>query len=156
MSPANASGFRPAKGSGLESTAMAKPSVRRRGLCLSRTPLRGLPHAVATRSRLQATALSLDNRRAREDNLDNAIMLFRDDVRHRGTVIAFMGSAKDAIVVSDTPRLVDAATTPMVLKTVQSRRIDPKQLTPIASNLTKSWMPTTPSLQRQKLTHSRF
>jgi len=31
MSPANASGFRPAKGSGLESTAMAKPSVRPAG-----------------------------------------------------------------------------------------------------------------------------
>jgi hypothetical protein len=36
-------------------------------------------------------------------NLDNAIMLFRDDVRHRGTVIAFMGGANDAIVASDTP-----------------------------------------------------
>jgi hypothetical protein len=36
-------------------------------------------------------------------NLDNAFTLFRDDVRHRGTVIAFMGSANDAIVVSDTP-----------------------------------------------------
>ena len=36
-------------------------------------------------------------------NLDNAITLFRDDVRHRGTVIAFMGSANGAIVVSDTP-----------------------------------------------------
>ena len=36
-------------------------------------------------------------------NLDNAITLFRDDVRHRGTVIAFMGSATGAIVVSDTP-----------------------------------------------------
>ncbi len=36
-------------------------------------------------------------------NLDNAITLFRDDVRHRGTVIAFLGSANDAIVVSDTP-----------------------------------------------------
>ena len=35
--------------------------------------------------------------------LDNAITLFRDDVRHRGTVIAFMGSVNDAIVVSDTP-----------------------------------------------------
>ena len=33
----------------------------------------------------------------------NAITLFRDDVRHRGTVIAFMGSANGAIVVSDTP-----------------------------------------------------
>ena len=30
-------------------------------------------------------------------NLDNAITLFRDDVRHRGTVIAFMGSANGAI-----------------------------------------------------------
>jgi hypothetical protein len=36
-------------------------------------------------------------------NLDNAITLFRDDVRHRGTVIAFMGSANGATVVSDTP-----------------------------------------------------
>ena len=36
-------------------------------------------------------------------NLDNAITLFRDEVRHRGTVIAFMGSANSAIVVSDTP-----------------------------------------------------
>jgi hypothetical protein len=33
-------------------------------------------------------------------NLDNAITLFRDEVRHRGTVIAF--TAGD-IVVSDTP-----------------------------------------------------
>ena len=36
-------------------------------------------------------------------NLDNAITLFRDNVRHRGTVIAFMGSADGAIVVSETP-----------------------------------------------------
>jgi hypothetical protein len=36
-------------------------------------------------------------------NLDNAITLFRHDVRHRGTIIAFMESANDAIVVSDTP-----------------------------------------------------
>jgi hypothetical protein len=33
-------------------------------------------------------------------NLDNAITLFRDEVRHRGTVIAFTGGD---IVVSDTP-----------------------------------------------------
>ena len=36
-------------------------------------------------------------------NLDNAITLFRDEIRRRGTVIAFMGSANSAIVVSDTP-----------------------------------------------------
>jgi hypothetical protein len=36
-------------------------------------------------------------------NLDNAITLFRDEVRHRGTVIAFTGGANDGIVVSDTP-----------------------------------------------------
>jgi hypothetical protein len=36
-------------------------------------------------------------------NLDNAITLFRHEVRHRGTVIAFTGGANDGIVVSDTP-----------------------------------------------------
>jgi hypothetical protein len=36
-------------------------------------------------------------------NLDNAITLFRDEVRHRGTVIAFTGGANGGIVVSDTP-----------------------------------------------------
>ena len=44
-----------------------------------------------------------ENGQAIYANLDNAITLFRDDVRHRGTVIAFMGSVSDAIVVSDTP-----------------------------------------------------
>ena len=44
-----------------------------------------------------------ENGQAIYANLDNAITLFRDDVRHRGTVIAFMGSANGAIVVSDAP-----------------------------------------------------
>jgi hypothetical protein len=44
-----------------------------------------------------------ENGQAIYANLDNAITLFRDDVRHRGTVIAFMGSVNDAIVVSDAP-----------------------------------------------------
>jgi hypothetical protein len=36
-------------------------------------------------------------------NLDNVATLFRDDARHRGTVIAFMGGATDAIIVRETP-----------------------------------------------------
>jgi hypothetical protein len=36
-------------------------------------------------------------------NLDNVATLFRDDARHRGTVIAFMGGATDAIIVCETP-----------------------------------------------------
>ena len=35
-------------------------------------------------------------------NLDNAITLFRDDVRHRGTVITFTGPT-DAVLVRETP-----------------------------------------------------
>ena len=44
-----------------------------------------------------------ENRQIIYANLGNAITLFRDGARHRGTVIAFMGSANGAIVVSDTP-----------------------------------------------------
>jgi hypothetical protein len=36
-------------------------------------------------------------------NLDNVATLFRDDARHRGTVVAFMGGATDAIIVRETP-----------------------------------------------------
>jgi hypothetical protein len=41
-----------------------------------------------------------ENRQIIYANLDNAITLFRDGVRHRGTVIAFMGSANGQTVPS--------------------------------------------------------
>jgi hypothetical protein len=36
-------------------------------------------------------------------NIDNVITLFRDEVRHRGTIIAFVGGATDALTVRETP-----------------------------------------------------
>ena len=35
-------------------------------------------------------------------NLDNAITLFRDEIRHRGTIIAFIGPT-DSLTVRETP-----------------------------------------------------
>jgi hypothetical protein len=35
-------------------------------------------------------------------NLDNVITLFRDEVRHRGTIISFTGGT-DALTVRETP-----------------------------------------------------
>lgn len=36
-------------------------------------------------------------------NIDNVITIFRDEVRHRGTIIAFVGGATDALTVRETP-----------------------------------------------------